>query len=163
VTNEHTLYLSLGSNISPEENLNRAIKLLQQHSMIEAISSTWESAAIGSQGPNFLNLVASVRSSLPADEFKEQIIRRIEAQLGRVRSQDKNAPRPIDIDILIADGQIIDKQIWERAHLAVPLSELKQDLTDPNSGIQIRSIAKQLSSIQSIKLRPDVTNKFSRG
>jgi len=157
VTNEHTLYLSLGSNIAPEYNLPSAIRLLRPHSTIEAISSVWETTAIGSQGPNFLNLVVLICCPLPPDKFKIQVIRRIEAQLGRVRSQDKNSPRTIDIDILIADGQILDKQIWERAHLAVPLSELNQEIIEPTSKLQIRSIANNLAVLQPIKPRSDVT------
>jgi 2-amino-4-hydroxy-6-hydroxymethyldihydropteridine diphosphokinase len=136
--------------------------LLRQYSTIEEISSVWETSAMGTQGPNFLNLVIMICCHLPPDEFKMQVIRSIENQLGRVRSQDKNSPRTIDIDILIADGQILDKQIWERAHLAIPLSEIIQDISNPDSGLGIGFIANQLSKVQLIKPRDDITKLINK-
>lgn len=91
------------------------------------------------------------------EEFKSRVIRRIEAELGRVRGTDKNAPRTIDIDILIVDGSVTDKQIWERAHLAVPLSELNYELSDPGSGLHIGPVAERLRATSLIKQRPDMT------
>lgn len=162
MTNKHALFLSLGSNISPEENIPRAIELLQKHSTIEAISSTWETPALGSRGPNFLNLALLIHCQLPHEEFKSQVIRKIEAELGRIRSNDKNAPRTIDIDILIADGIIIDNQIWERAHLAVPLAELDREISDPGSGLQIGSVAENLRANRPIKQHSGLTNKIKQ-
>jgi 7,8-dihydro-6-hydroxymethylpterin-pyrophosphokinase len=56
--------------------------------------------------------------------LKSLVLRRIEIEMGRIRIFNKYAPRPIDLDNLIADGQIIEPGLWSRAHLAVPLAEL---------------------------------------
>ena len=51
----HQVYLSLGSNIQPEVNLPRAVELLQEYGKFIKVSRAWESEAVGSDGPNFLN------------------------------------------------------------------------------------------------------------
>ena len=94
----HRYFLSLGSNIQPDENLTRAITRLREHGKIDAVSSVWESEPIGSTGPNFLNLCLSIRSPLEPDEFRALVTRNIEAQMGRVRGSDRSAPRTIDPD-----------------------------------------------------------------
>jgi 2-amino-4-hydroxy-6-hydroxymethyldihydropteridine diphosphokinase len=75
-----------------------------------------------------LNLAIEIRSSLPPDALKELILRKIEAHLGRKRTTDKNAPRTIDIDIIVVDGEVVDEHLWRYAHMAIPLAELLPDL-----------------------------------
>ena len=91
---------------------------------IGKVSSVWESPAVGSPGPNFLNVAIQVQSNLQPDALKHLVLRNVEAYLGRQRMKDKNAPRTIDIDIAILDGKVIDDQVWEQAHLAIPLAEI---------------------------------------
>ena len=90
----HQVYLSLGANIQPELNLPKAIQLLRKHGDILKVSSVWESEAVGSTGPNFLNACILFSTSLEAADLKDRVLRAIEAQLGRQRSADKNAPAP---------------------------------------------------------------------
>ena len=71
----HQVYLSLGSNIQPEVNLPEAVKLLQEYGEIRKISTAWESAAVGSDGPNFLNACALLITSLAKADLKEKCIR----------------------------------------------------------------------------------------
>jgi 2-amino-4-hydroxy-6-hydroxymethyldihydropteridine diphosphokinase len=152
-SNLHIVYLGLGSNIAPEANIPRSLSLLQQHVQLQALSSFWESPPVGSSGPNFLNAVALIHTDLDEDELRDQILKKIETQLGRIRTQDPNAPRTIDLDILIFDDQIKDDQIWERAYLALPLSELIQTLSNPQSGETLDQIACRLARETSMKRR----------
>src|SRR5574337_356894 len=96
----HRIHLSIGSNIAPEYHLRRGIALLREHGKVERISTVWESHAVGTQGPNFLNACALLLSTSSTAELKAGVLRPIEAALGRVWSEDKNAPRTIDLDIV---------------------------------------------------------------
>ncbi len=82
---------------------------------------------MGTTGPDFLNLALLVTTSLEAGELKEKVLRPLEAQLGRLRSADKNAPRPIDLDIIIFDDLLLDPNLLLYAHRAVPVAEILPD------------------------------------
>lgn len=153
---EVNVFLGLGSNIQAEQNLSRAISLLKQVVQIDAISTTYHTPSVGTPGPDFLNAAVLIRTRLSSQTLKENVIRKIETQLGRKRTHDKNAPRTIDIDILIFDNQVIEPEIWLRAHLAVPLSELVPNLCNPDSGESLQCAAERLSQQTRIKARPEV-------
>jgi len=157
VNPEHRIYLGLGSNIEPVENLSRAIELLTLSVTIEAMSSVWETPAVGSPGPNYLNLAMEVKSALAPDELKENVLRKIESQLGRKRSSDKNAPRTVDIDILIADDQLIEPALYQHAYLTVPLAELIPNFSCQElSNETLAQLARRLSQQIPIKKRTDL-------
>ena len=152
----HQVCLSLGSNIEPAENLCAAVALLREQTTVLAVSRAWRTAAVGMNGPDFLNAAALILTKLGRQALKDQILRRIESQLGRVRSEDKYAPRTIDIDILVFDNQVVDPEIWTLAHLAQPVAELLPDLTEPASGETLDQIALRLVQKSSITPCPDM-------
>ncbi len=141
---EHRAYLCLGSNIDPVENLSKAIAMLGQRTRLLELSTCWESEAVGSPGPNFLNIGAEIATNLSPAEIKEQILSPIEKQLGRVRSADKYAPRTIDLDITVYDGEVRDADIWKRIYLALIFSELLPELRNPQSGESLAETAQRL-------------------
>lgn len=140
----HQAYLCLGSNIHPVANLLNAIKLLSQRTQLQELSTCWESAAVGSDGPNFFNIGALVSTPLDAPRLKEQILAPIENELGRVRSADKYAPRTMDIDIVIFDGLVLDSEIWRRVYLALIFAEMIPGLANPDSAETLAEIAQLL-------------------
>jgi 2-amino-4-hydroxy-6-hydroxymethyldihydropteridine diphosphokinase len=152
---EHPACLLLGSNIQPGKNLALAVDLLQREVKIVRHSSTWETAPVGSAGPDFLNLAVLITTSLEAAELKDRVLRPLEAQLGRVRSADKNAPRTIDIDIIIFNGQLLDLKLWQYAHRAVPVSEILPDFRSDQGEI-LAEVAARLAKTTLIRLKPDV-------
>jgi 2-amino-4-hydroxy-6-hydroxymethyldihydropteridine diphosphokinase len=152
----HSVILILGSNIEPEVNIVKALKELASRFSIERVSNLIETKSEGSRGPDFLNLAIKIRTDYSLDDLKYQKLRCIEDDLGRVRTFDKNAPRTIDIDIMIFDGQIVDQDIWEHIYLAVPLSEIEPQIVDPQSGQDILTIAKQLKKRAFWRARPDI-------
>jgi 2-amino-4-hydroxy-6-hydroxymethyldihydropteridine diphosphokinase len=156
VTKLHQTYLSLGSNIEAERHLSKAMLLLQEIGNIKAVSSVWESHAVGSDGPNFLNACALFLTRLQRYELKEQIIRPIEAELGRVRCADKNAPRTIDIDIVLFNETPLNIEFWDYAFVAVPLAELIPDFEHPIRHEKLIRVAEQLQGQVWIVPRGDV-------
>ena len=149
-------YLGLGSNIEPQKNLPKAVELLEKELKIATISTAWVTPAVGSEGPDFINAAIAVCTSLVAETLKDQVIRKVETRLGRVRTSDKNAPRTIDIDILIFDDRIVDELIWEEAFLAVPLAELIPNFCNPENGETLAEAAARLSAATRILPKPEV-------
>jgi 2-amino-4-hydroxy-6-hydroxymethyldihydropteridine diphosphokinase len=152
----HTVYLSLGSDILPEVHLRQAIQMLRGQGRVEAISGVWQSHAVGSDGPDFLNACAQFLSGLQPDDLKEQILRPIESKLGRVRSADKNAPRTIDLDLVLCDGTPLNIEFWAYAFVIVPLAELIPDFIHPVSGEPLSKAAEQIQRQTWIVRREDV-------
>lgn len=155
MVSEHQICLLLGSNIQPEHNLPRAIDLLQIQLTILRISSVWETSPVGSVGPNFLNASLLAQTPLEQSTLKLQILTPLEAKMGRVRSADKNASRPIDLDIILYDGLILDPTLWLFAHRAVPVAEIQPDIRS-EAGETLQEAAAKFISEGSIRLRPDV-------
>ena len=93
--------LLIGSNIDPLENTRCAMAMLRGMAEITAISRIWEIPSMGSPGPNFINFAVEIMTHLSASEIKQQVNGKIETALKRERSSDKNAPRTIDIDIIV--------------------------------------------------------------
>ncbi len=150
------VYLSLGSNIAPEENLPRALALLRRRVRVREVSRVWQTPPYGTQGAPFLNAAAAIETSLPADALKEEVLRPIEAALGRARGPDKFAPRPIDLDILLYGARLLEPDVWERPHLAVPLAEILPDYENPRTGEPLADAARRLLPPNGFFLRPDV-------
>lgn len=152
----YQVYIGVGSNIDPSMNFKLAFEKLRDQVQIEAISKIWETPPVGTSGPNFLNAVAKIRTSLEINLLRDHVLRRIESQLGRIRTSDPNSPRPIDLDILIYDKRVIDNEIWSQAHIAVPLAEFVPDLYNPETGETLLEIAERLERINPIKISPEV-------
>jgi 2-amino-4-hydroxy-6-hydroxymethyldihydropteridine diphosphokinase len=153
----HQAYLSLGSNIDPATNLMRALKMLREVLTVNAVSMIWDTPAVGSDGPRFLNTSVWISTHYSAEELKNKVIGHIENELGRVRTADKNAPRTIDIDILIYDEHILDQNLWNREFLAIPTAELRPDLEDPSTGMTLNQVAKALLTNSTSHPRPDLS------
>lgn len=156
----HRACLLLGSNICPEENLRRAVELLQQDFVVEKISAVWETPAVGSEGPDFLNAAVVIYTVLDASQLKQHFLRPIEAKLGRQRTADKNVPRTIDIDIVAWDADLMDADVWKYAHAAVPVSELLPCYQSDETGEYLEQAAARLISSTSITPRPEVAASF---
>lgn len=157
----HRACLLLGSNIQPEPNLRQAISMLRKHFIVEKVSGVWESPAVGSQGPNFLNVAVVISTSLEPAQLKEGFLRPLEAQLGRVRKADKNAPREIDIDIVAWDSEVIDADVWRHAHAALPVAELLPCYQSQETGEYLEQTAERLRKAISIRPRPEVNASLS--
>ena len=153
----HHAYLSLGSNIEPENCLPKAIQLLGEYGQVQEISSVWESRAVGSDGPNFLNACVLFLTALGAYDLKERAIRGIEARLGRVRYADENAPRTIDIDIVLFDDIPLNVEYWDYAFVAAPLAELIPEFIHPVRKEKLSRVAEQLKAETWIVKRTDVS------
>jgi 2-amino-4-hydroxy-6-hydroxymethyldihydropteridine diphosphokinase len=152
---QHRAYLNLGSNIEPETNLPAAVQLLGEFGTVKAVSHAWESRAVGSSGPNFLNACALFVTPQPMDDLRTTA-RSIESRMGRIRTEDPNSPRPIDIDIMMFDDRPLLAERWQFAFVLVPMAELAPDQTVPATGERLATAAERARRETWIAPRPDV-------
>jgi len=152
----HQACLLIGSNIEPEQNIPRAVVLLRENLTILQVSSIWESASVDCCYPDYLNMALSVSTSLDAKQLKEQMLRPLEAQMGRVRTEDKNASRPIDFDIILFDGVLLDPALWQHAHRAIPVAELFPDYHSKD-GDSLKDVAMRLAQSTPVQMRKDIS------
>jgi dihydroneopterin aldolase/2-amino-4-hydroxy-6-hydroxymethyldihydropteridine diphosphokinase len=147
------VFVSLGSNIDPAHNLVEAVRRLAVHCRLVAVSPVYETQPVGkTDQPNFLNAAALIETDLGAARLKDQELRVIELELGRVRTSDKNAPRTIDLDISLFNDQVLDvegrhipdPEILRFAHIARPLADLAPEYRHPETGQTLREIAEAL-------------------
>lgn len=155
IDKEKIVCLLLGSNIEPSSNMKKALELLRRDMNLLQVSSVWKTKAIGSPGPDFLNTAVLAKTKLNADTLKNKVLRPLENTLGRVREKDKNAPRTIDIDIILYDGLVLDQGLFSQAHIAVPMAEIAPFTLSPE-GVLLRDIAKNLTKETSLTLMPGV-------
>jgi len=149
-------FLNLGSNIQPEKNIIQAIKLLREVGEVQAVSSVWESESVGYNGANFLNMCVLFITNLQPDELKEKILRSIENKLGRVRDDNKNAPRSIDIDIVLFNETPYHISTWKYAFVIVPLAEIIPNFEHPFEKISLAKFSEQIQRQVWIVKREDV-------
>ncbi len=99
----------------------------------------------------FINAVLVLEAPCSPSEWLTRL-RELEQEMGRIRTGDRNAPRPIDVDILYADDQIIDRgdlivphPRWaERRFVVQPLADVRPDLILPGAGKTVRDILASL-------------------
>jgi 2-amino-4-hydroxy-6-hydroxymethyldihydropteridine diphosphokinase len=129
---EHRVCLGLGSNVKPASNLRRAIRRLRRAVSVDAVSTAWQSPAVGVNGPDYFNAALLVRTP----NSKEKLIvtlKQIENDLGRVRDHGTSPLVTIDIDLLVYDGEPINEDLWTQVYRAAPVSELLPDLASPST------------------------------
>ena len=140
-------YIALGSNLGDREvNLREALRLLGELPRTKLLreSSFIETAPVDSpEGAGaFLNGVAQVETNLSPRELLDSLLD-IEKRLGRDRTgQPRNAPRTVDLDLLLYGTQVINEpglevphpRMHEREFVLWPLLQIASKLTDPRDG-----------------------------
>ncbi len=135
-------FLCLGSNLGDRlDNIRSALQGLEKAGIkVFKTSSIYETKPHGVQGiqENYYNLVAAATYEKSPRELLITC-RGIEDSLGRERPY-KNAPRTMDIDILMLEGisvtlpdlVIPHPRMEERPFVIYPLSELDPDIVLPS-------------------------------
>lgn len=137
-------YVALGSNLgNPAATLDEAIETLAglRGSILKAMSSLYRTAPVGlKRQPDFINAVVALDTRLPARELLDELFC-VEARFGRERSV-KNAPRTLDLDLLLYGDQVQDDpsltlphpRMHERAFVLTPLAEIAPGVVIPGHG-----------------------------
>lgn len=137
------IYLGLGSNVGDRVGfLGDAIRLLEERGLaIEAVSSAWETEPVGEilDQPDFLNAAVRVRSDLGPEELLD-LLKSVEADLGRETGLPRHSPRVIDIDLLLMGDleyesdrlRLPHRETASRRFVLAPLLELDPALVLPD-------------------------------
>lgn len=124
----NTAIIALGSNINSEENFNKALAHLQKFGFIMQRTAFIKTAPLKfEEQPEFLNGAIMLHTKKSLTELKMHL-RQLEAVLGRVRTENKNAPREIDLDVLTYNGFLIDKDIAELPFLIGFVQQLQPEI-----------------------------------
>ena len=132
------VYLGLGSNLRPADNLRLAVRELADRFTLKTVSPVYRNAPVGFDGEDFLNAVAHVQTEMPAVAVCGEL-ELIHDLAGRKRSADSFVSRTLDIDLLLYGSDIIDQppvrvprnDILRYGFVLRPLADIAPDLTHP--------------------------------
>jgi 2-amino-4-hydroxy-6-hydroxymethyldihydropteridine diphosphokinase len=128
------VFVGIGSNLAdPEANVRRAIEKLAVTAdmRVVATSSLYRTAPVGRlDQPDFVNAVVELETGFDPGALLDELLS-MEKEFGRQRST-RNAPRIIDLDLLIHGDQVCESdhltlphpRMSERAFVLVPLVEI---------------------------------------
>lgn len=144
-----TAYIGLGANLGePVTALRTAINALAGVAGIRGVrcSAFYRSAPIDSSGPDYVNAVIEIETTLCAPALLCRL-QALEQQAGRERPYP-NAPRTLDLDLLLyGTGRIQSAQLVvpharmnRRAFVLLPLAEIAPHLVSP---AQLHAVADQ--------------------
>ncbi len=153
-------YVGLGANLgNTRATLAQAIDALNAlpACRVLRVSPLYRSAPIAACGPDYLNAVAELQTTSSAIELLAQL-QAIEQRHGRERPY-RNAPRTLDLDLLLFGGETIatprlsvpHPRLHERAFVLRPLADLAPALVIPGRGV-VQSLLPAVAAQQADKL-----------
>lgn len=133
--------LGLGSNQRRYYHLQAGVDALRKSFADVSLSPVYESAAVGFDGPAFLNMVARIQCDVTITELFKSL-RAIEESHGRQRGEASCVDKTLDIDILTYDqcvgqfGSVVlpRGEILLNAFVLAPLADLVPDSMHPSTG-----------------------------
>jgi 2-amino-4-hydroxy-6-hydroxymethyldihydropteridine diphosphokinase len=139
MSDQHTVYLALGTNVGERrENLEATLLQLPPNVAPTVVSRLYETApAYVLDQPRFLNIAVKAQTTLsPADLLV--YLKQLEEHIGR-QTTVRYGPREIDIDIIFYDELVIElpnlqiphPRLAERGFVLRPLADIGAELTHP--------------------------------
>ena len=147
--------ISLGSNIEPQLNLEKAINEIAKFAALEKTSKIYKSKSMGFEGNDFLNQVILCEVKVDLEETYCKL-KKIEKEMGRVKNVNKFSDRLIDLDLLtfndeISEGKITlpHNDILKYSFVLVPFAEIYPEFVHPVNQKSIETLLKEKNSFLS--------------
>jgi 2-amino-4-hydroxy-6-hydroxymethyldihydropteridine diphosphokinase len=119
--------IALGSNIEPEENIEKALhKLSHMFNLLQKSGFVFTEPVGYKNQPDFLNGSVLIKTPFGKEDLIKAL-KKIEVQLGRTKRAHKNGPRKIDLDLIVFNGCIVDDEVLKRDFLKASLLKLLPD------------------------------------
>lgn len=142
-----TAYLSLGSNIDAAANIASAIAALRARFANVRVSPLYRTAAVGFDGPAFLNAAAVIETDLDPVAL-DAWLHALEDTHGRDRSGPRFGDRTLDIDLMLYDDRILDgpgpvripRDELRHAFVLRPLADIAPDAVEPRTGLTLAEL-----------------------
>ena len=142
------VFLSIGSNLSPEENMQLVKEYLDSYFDV-TYSKIHKTKAAGFDGEDFLNCVCFFYTDLEPLELNG-MLKDIEKKMGRNTSQKGMSNRCIDLDLIIYGKEKIktealdipSEDITKYSFVLEPLYEIAPDEIHPSLGLSYKAIRK---------------------
>jgi 2-amino-4-hydroxy-6-hydroxymethyldihydropteridine diphosphokinase len=161
----HRVYIGIGSNLGDRkantvEAVDRITKL--PNTRVSRASSLYESEPLGDAKTWFVNSVIEIETELPMDALLRKL-KAIEQAMGRKRVKGKRwGSRIIDLDIILADNQVVEKrslkvphpEMHKRRFVLLPLAELAPQLVHPQLGQSVSSLLATVKDDKRVMLLP---------
>ncbi len=120
----HSYVVAVGSNIEPHKNVALAMEILQKEQRLIGKSTFIRTKPVGLQEqPDFLNGAVYIQSSLNFDKFRSYL-KAVEKRLKRVKGPIKSSQRTIDLDIIIHNNKIVEKEFYRAHYIREPVCEV---------------------------------------
>lgn len=135
---QKVVYVSIGSNVDKERNVVSCIRMLRGIFGELTLSPVYESPAVGFEGGNFYNMVASFETERSPRDVAG-VLRAIEKRHGRVRSKNRFESRTLDLDQVLYGDLVIRENgvqvprddIVQYAFVLRPLADIAGEETHP--------------------------------
>lgn len=137
-----TAYVALGANLGDAScTLDSSVQVLAKTPgvVLNQVSSLYRTAPHESSGPDYVNAVAALTTTLTAPALLVAL-QHIERAFGRERPY-QNAPRTLDLDLLLYGTANVESprltvphpRMWGRAFVLVPLADVAPGLVPPEA------------------------------
>lgn len=140
------VFFGIGSNTEREKYIHSGLIALAECFCWVQRSRVFRSASVGFAGSDFYNLVVEVETPLPVTDVLAEC-KRIEYENGRQPDSTKFSPRTLDIDVLLYDDLVREKQpqlpraeITENAFVLWPLADIAGDHRHPVLGDTFKTL-----------------------
>ncbi|WDE10989.1 2-amino-4-hydroxy-6-hydroxymethyldihydropteridine diphosphokinase [Thalassomonas haliotis] len=155
ITEHHTAYIGLGSNLSdPQNQIRQALVAMAKiaDSSISRVSCLYFSKPMGPQDqPDYMNAVLALTTRLTPLALLDAL-QDIENKAGRVRKDNRWGARVLDLDILLFDQEVINSErlivphygMKEREFVLLPLAEIAPSLILPG-GESVLELSKNIN------------------
>ncbi len=147
------ILIGLGGNVGDVRlSFDRAAEAFAGVGIVVARSSLYRTAALGPPQPDYLNAVVLLEASRPPSELLG-VCQALESEAGRDRRREPRwGPRPLDLDLLLADGlvrrgprlELPHPRLAERAFALVPAAEVAPEWRHPLVGATVSELARRV-------------------